>query len=106
MANWVSDRFSSQYGAVAQARGFAYYRIEVEGGPRWVSNPRYAEAPALRIARVKEVSELGLTKDAPLFTTGQQRPELMDWLNNPTDYMDAVWSGLEIIGEQQTFELD
>ncbi len=106
MANWVSDRFSSQYGAVEQARGFACYRIEADGGPRWVNNPRYREVPALRIARVKEVPELGLTQDVPLFTAGQEHPELMDWLNNPADYMDAIWSGLEIIGEQETFELD
>jgi len=106
MANWVSDRFRSQYGAVEQNRGFAYYRIEGEGGPVWVKNPRYRDVPPLRIARVKEVPELGLRTDLPLFTSGQEDPERMAWLNTPEEYPDEIWSGLEIIGEQETCELE
>jgi glucose-6-phosphate isomerase len=105
MANWVSNRFSSQYGSVEQARGFAYYYIESEGGPRWVKNPAYRDIPPLREARVREVPDLGLTRDTALFTSGQQHPELMDWLNNPADRLDAIWSGLDIIGERKTYEL-
>jgi glucose-6-phosphate isomerase, archaeal len=106
MANWVSNRFQSQYGAVEQGRGFAYYRIEGEGGARWVKNPRYRDVPPLRIARVRQVPELGLRTDLPLFTSGQDEPEAMDWLNTPAEYMDEIWSGLEIIGEQETCELE
>ncbi|MFO7946144.1 MAG: glucose-6-phosphate isomerase family protein [Armatimonadota bacterium] len=106
MANWVSDRFSSQYGAVEEARGFAYYLIDADGGPIWVKNPNYAQVPPLRVAEVREVPELGLTKGVPLFTAGQDDPEKMDWLNNPGEYMDAVWSGLEIVGEMDVCELE
>lgn len=106
MANWVSDRFSSRYGAVEEARGFAYYLVDADGGPKWVKNPKYDDVPPLRIAEVREVPELGLTADVPLYTAGQENPEKMDWLNNPGEYMDAVWSGLEIVGEADTYELD
>ncbi len=106
MANWVSNRFGSQYGAVEQGRGFAYYRIEGAGGPVWVRNPRYRDVPPLRVARVKEVPQLGLRTDLPLFTSGQEDPETMEWLNTPEEYLDEIWSGLEIIGEQETCELE
>jgi len=106
MANWVSDRFSSQYGAVEQTRGFAYYLIDGRGGPKWVKNPLYKDVPPLRIARAKEVPALGLTRNIPLLTAGQEKPELLDWLNNPQNYMEEIWSGLEIIGEAETYELE
>ncbi len=105
MANWVSDRFGSQYGAVEESRGFAYYLIDDDGGPKWVRNPLYEDAPPLRVARVREVPGLGLSRDVPLFTAGQERPELMDWLNNPQDYTDLIWSGLQIVGEEETYGL-
>jgi len=105
MANWVSSRFKSQYGAVEQARGFAYYRVEGDGGPIWVRNPRYKTAPPLRLARVREVPELGLSIDEPLSTAGIRAPERLAWLNNPAEYAELIWSGLEIIGEISTCEL-
>ena len=105
MANWVSNRFKSQYGAVEQARGFAYYRVEADGGPVWVRNPRYKAVPPLRLARVREVPELGLSLDEPLYTAGIRDPERLEWLSNPANCAALVWKGLEIIGELDTCEL-
>ncbi len=105
MSNWVSSEFSSQYGAVEEARGFAYYMVDGEGGPHWVRNPLYGDAPPLRRARVREVPELGLRRDVPLYEAGQEHPEVMEWLNNPGEYEELIWSGLEIVGDVEICEL-
>lgn len=106
MSNWVSSRFSSVYGKVEAARGFAYYYLHGDGNPRWVKNPAYTKPlPPLRQAIVKEVPALGLTRDVPLYDALLPDPDKFLWLNDPASFMDVIWSGLEIVGEVEVGEL-
>jgi glucose-6-phosphate isomerase len=106
MSNWVSSQFSSVYGGVEEAVGFAYYYLHGDGSPRWVKNPKYRKPlPALRRAVVREVPELGLTKDQPLVLSALDDPTRFDWLNNPAGNMELIWQGLEIVGEVEVGEL-
>jgi glucose-6-phosphate isomerase len=106
MSNWVSSRFSSVYGKVEEAIGFAYYYLHGDGSPRWVKNPQYKKAlPALRKAVVREVPELGLTRDTPLYQACAADPDRFTWLNDPAAQLEAIWKGLEIVGEVEVGEL-
>lgn len=100
MSNWVSSRFSSVYGKVEEARGFAYYYLHGDGNPRWVRNPLYKKPlPPLRQAVVREVPELALTRGTPLYLAGAQNMDKCLWLNDPASFSELIWKGLEIVGE-------
>jgi glucose-6-phosphate isomerase, archaeal len=106
MSNWVSSKFSSVYGKVEAAKGFAYYYLHGDGSPKWVKNPAYDKPlPPLRKAIVKEVPALGLTRDVPLFNACAADPDKFLWLNDPASFMDEIWSGLEIVGEVEVGEM-
>jgi glucose-6-phosphate isomerase len=106
MGNWVSSKFSSIYGEVEAAKGFAYYYLHGDGNAKWVKNPMYKNPlPPLRKAIVKEVPSLGLTKDVPLFDSLVADPDKFLWLNDPASFMDEIWSGLEIVGEVEVGEM-
>lgn len=106
MSNWVSSGFSSVYGKVEEAKGFAYYYLHGEGSPGWVKNPLYkGKLPPLRKAVVREVPELGLKRDTPLYLAGAANMEQFAWLNDPAAQMEAIWKGLEIVGEVEVGEL-
>ena len=106
MSNWVSSKFSSVYGKVEAARGFAYYYLHGDGNPRWVKNPAYTKPlPPLRKAIAKEVPALGLTRDVPLYNALVNDPDKFLWLNDPASFMDEIWTGLEIVGDVAVGEL-
>jgi len=106
MSNWVSSKFSSVYGKVEEAVGFAYYYLHGDDQPRWVKNPNYKKPlPPLRRAVVREVPALGLTKDKPLYGACAADPERFVWLNDPAAFMEQIWQGLEIVGEVEVGEL-
>lgn len=106
MSNWVSSRFSSVYGKVEEAKGFAYYYLHGDGSPRWVRNPNYTGTlPKLRKAVVREVPELGLTKATPLYNSCVADTDRFLWLNDPAAYDELIWKGLEIVGDVEVGEL-
>jgi len=79
MANMVSTRFSSEYGAYEELRGGAYY--EMEGGA-WVRNPRYHIVPPIRIVPASEMPELGILDGRGIYRMLEGR-EQMSFLNEP-----------------------
>ncbi len=96
MSNWVSNRFASFYGSVEEARGFAWYLVEDAGQPRWIPNERYGRGvPFLRFAEVREVPELGLTWDVPMYQACAQAPEKFAFLNEPARFEREIWANLE-----------
>ncbi|MGD9498663.1 MAG: glucose-6-phosphate isomerase family protein [Armatimonadota bacterium] len=98
MSNWVSSRFSSFYGTVEALRGFAWYLVNGEGGLTWIPNERYARgAPAIRHARVREVPELGLVWDRPMYQACAQEPEKFAFLNDPARFEALMWRNLELV---------
>lgn len=97
MSNWVSSRFSSYYGAVEQARGFAYYVIDDDGEPGWIENRSYVRGvPQARRAEVQEAPELGIVWDKPLYQCGVDDPEAFEFLNDPVPYEELIWEHLSV----------
>ena len=97
MSNWVSNRFSSFYGSTEAARGFAWYLIEEDGEARWVANDSYARGvPQIRFAEVREVPELGLTWDTPMYQACAREPAKFEFLNDPASWEELIWRNLEI----------
>ncbi len=96
MSNWVSNRFSSFYGSVEEARGFSWYVVNDGGKPSYLENKNYVQGvPAVRWAEVQEVPELGLTWDTPLYRACAEAPEKFEFLNDPGSYIDLIWSNLK-----------
>jgi len=79
MANLVSSKFSSEYGAVREKHGFAWY-YTTEG---WVKNPHYDTHP--------EILETGPSPFPPdIYSFFVERPRFFEWLNRPWKVAD--WS--------------
>ena len=53
---------------------------------------------------VREVPELGLTRNTPLYTACSKDPDRFLFLNDPVAFMELIWSGLEIVGEVDVAE--
>ncbi len=97
MSNWVSNRFSSFYGSVEEARGFAWYVVNDGGKPSYLENKNYGRGvPAVRWAEVREVPELGLVWGEPMYQVCAEEPERFGFLNDPAAYEDEIWSNLEL----------
>ena len=97
MSNWVSSRFSSFYGTTEAARGFAWYVVDNAGQPAYLENPNYRRGvPAIRWAEVREVPELGLTWDVPMYRACAAAPEKFKFLNKPWQYVDLIWANLDL----------
>jgi hypothetical protein len=54
---------------------------------------------------VREVPELGLASELPVFLSCARDPGKFQWLNNPEVFGDLIWQGLEIVGEVEVGEL-
>ncbi len=95
MVNWVSDDFSSFYGSTEACHGFAHYLIEEDGSPKFIPNETYTQdVPELRYAVPKEVPELGLVKDEPMYLACRENPHLFAFLNRPWDFEELMWAGV------------
>lgn len=71
----------SDYSMFKENVGGALYRT----GKGLEENPNY-KIKSLRIVRPKEVSEWGLTKNVPLYTSVVNNPEKFKWLTKPQDF--------------------
>ncbi len=97
MSNWVSSRFSSFYGTTEAARGFAWYVVDNEGQPEYLENPNYRRGvPEMRWAEVREVPELGLAWDVPMYQACAGAPERFEFLNKPWAYEELIWANLDL----------
>jgi len=56
--------------------------------------------PEIRYARPKEVPELGLTRDKPMYLACKENPHLFAFLNRPWDFEQLMWQGLYIEEER------
>lgn len=100
MTNWVSNRFSSFYGTVEDARGFSWYVVNDNGEPSYLENKSYAQGvPAVRWAQVQEVPELGLTWGMPMYRACAEAPARFEFLNDPEPYQDLIWQNLDLSQE-------
>jgi len=85
MANLVSTRFSSEYGAYKEMRGAAYY--EMEGGA-WVRNTRYGVVPEIQEIRAQEMPELMIRHGRGIYDLVAGSADL-SFLNEPERMVSA-----------------
>ncbi len=86
MANWVSSRFDSIYGEIAQLHGGGYYLRERSGQPIWTVNPSYHEVPEIRSLTPVDLPYWGLVNGEPMYRLIAQDPEKLRLLNEPQHY--------------------
>ncbi|MDY6761991.1 MAG: glucose-6-phosphate isomerase family protein [Candidatus Nanohaloarchaea archaeon] len=82
MANWVSTRFDSQYGAIEENSGGAYYETVAD---EFLPNENYDDLPELRHAEPEQVPELGIRKEILMYTLIES-PDSLAFLNRPHKY--------------------
>lgn len=82
MANWVSRQFASIYKDIEAKRGGAYY-LTAEGD--FVENKNYENLPQLRTDEPREVSDLRIESDVPMYKM-IERPNTLRFLNHPEKF--------------------
>ncbi|MBI2355811.1 MAG: hypothetical protein HYV13_01215 [Candidatus Doudnabacteria bacterium] len=87
VANWLSTDYKPLYEPVTQRHGMAYYPVkdEVEGF-KFVPNGNYKDTPALRMIDTKFMTLFAVTANRPMYLTGTDDPQSLDFLNNPEKY--------------------
>jgi glucose-6-phosphate isomerase len=93
--NWVADSFTSYYYSVEQTRGFAYYLLAGEE-PTFERNPRYSDAPPVRVARPRDVPELGVMAGVPIYTACISNPSKFEFVAQPQHHVCDIWRALDI----------
>ncbi len=87
ISSWVSVLNQSRYEEVVKHRGFAYYVVyDHEQGFKFVPNKNYDNLPAFRILDTKFMTGFAISSKKPMYTTGVENPESLDFLNNPERY--------------------
>ena len=96
MANWVSNRFKSEYGEIKKKRGAMYYLEEGEDGELEITrNPNYEDVPGIRVMRPADlIDRFGLERNVPMYSLISEAPEKLDFLNNPEKYEEAFAKAL------------
>lgn len=83
-SNWVSSRFSSEYGLYKQASGAAYF---VAGNLEFIKNQFFKELPAVSFARPAPCLErFGLKEGEPMYPIITRDAARLDFLNQPAKY--------------------
>ncbi len=90
-SNWSAANFQSEYRPVAKYHGAAYYVIKgADGQPEFIHNKNYSNVPALKKLRPKELPPFGLISGQPAYRTGQESPDMLQFLIDPELYLDKL----------------
>jgi len=81
MANWVYPGFASEYGAIKEKKGAAWFYTENGFTP----NTNYEKIPVIKIVTAKEFQKFGLTSK-PMYQEGIKNPKKFEWLSKPEKY--------------------
>lgn len=82
MANWVERNFKSEYGPIKEKQGAMYFKT-VDG---WVENKNYDSIPKIK-RMVPTPFHKHCEKETPLYTTGLNNIECLDFLKKPQNYL-------------------
>ncbi len=87
-ANWTADNTQSNYKPIIDHHGMAHYVVgdEIEQF-KFVANTNYKELPPVRMIDTKFMSKLAISANQPMYTTGVNNPQSLDFLNNPEKYI-------------------
>lgn len=93
-SNWINDTFTYDYTPYRNLRGSGYWVVE---GPNpdivgFSKNQNYTEVPELKKLRPREIPELGIEKNTPLYNFARNL-EKLDFLSNPERYIE--WLTIE-----------
>lgn len=96
-SNWVSSAFQSEYELYKQAKGAAYFVVNVgekqqitpglKVSVEILKNPDCQQVAKLRFVRpASRINRFGLTENNPMYNLIVSNPEALDFLNHPLDY--------------------
>jgi len=90
-SDWSADNFESEYEPVKRYHGAAYYILKgADGQPEFIKNPNYKNPPNLKILKPKELPQFGLINQQPAYTTGQNSPDMLQFLIQPELYLKEL----------------
>ncbi|MFC1751625.1 glucose-6-phosphate isomerase family protein [Patescibacteria group bacterium] len=85
-SNWRNPETESDYSQIASLGGFCYYVTRNENGKiEFIKNENYKKVPELIILKPKEIPELGITFDKPLYELFRT-PKSLDILKKTKHY--------------------
>lgn len=85
--NWRNPETESDYTQISNLRGFCYYvTVDENDKVKFVKNENYKKVPKLVTLKPKEIPELGITFDKPLYEF-LRNPKSLDFLKKPDHYM-------------------
>ena len=87
MSNWVASGFSSIYEPLELLSGGAYIEIEEkDGSSQFIPNPNYKDLPPLKREAIREIRQLDLVKEIPMYQVFLKDPENLIFLTDPEKY--------------------
>ncbi|MBI2023857.1 glucose-6-phosphate isomerase [Candidatus Giovannonibacteria bacterium] len=91
MANFVANGFDFDYQTYENLRGSAYYLLHADKDElvRLEKNSYYDKVPEIIKLKPKEIPELGITWDVPLYDM-IKKPETLDFLIHPEKYLELL----------------
>jgi glucose-6-phosphate isomerase len=86
-ANWLCTDYHPLYEPVADRSGLAYYVVAGKQNKyEFAANPRYPNAPAVRIIDQKFMNNFPITGPKPMYTAGVANPQQLEFLSRPEKY--------------------
>lgn len=95
MSNWVAEDFSSTYEGIKKMGGGAYFEVEERGAEFFTPNIRYTQIPPIREMKAKEMPNLGLVWNTPMYRSCLANPAPFRFLTHPEEFTEAFSRGLE-----------
>lgn len=90
MSNWVADGFNFDYETYENLRGSSYYLLQSKNDSViFEKNSYYDIIPDIKKLKPKEIPELGISWDIPLYEM-IKNPKNLEFLINPRDYLDII----------------
>lgn len=87
---WCARANTLEYEALRQLGGPAYF-VQADGSVK--TNPRYTSIASIRSITPDRLPTCGLPTDQPIYTTWQQRPDLLAFMANP-EITGDLWHNL------------
>lgn len=97
MSNWVAQGFSSTYEGIKKMAGGAYFEVEEGGKEFFTPNISYTKIPSIREMKAKEMPQLGLVWQTPMYPACLADPAKFRFLTHPEEFIGEFAQGLEEI---------
>ncbi len=89
---WCERDYGFVYDAVRARQGLAWYALLDSAGQLvWQPNPHYKKSELI-IGPPRDYSDLGLTRDAPIYGQFENDPASVQWVSEPAR-VESAWRG-------------